>query len=290
MQTATKFFSADPSHLTARDEARFFGALRTGNDTFKRTGEARLRAIDEALTECLDQAGATVDAVLDLGISSGVTTIELAEAIRRSGRLVSITGTDRSLAARIVDLPLGCRALVEPTGHVLQYEIWGRAMRPWTRRLDYLTGMAVVRRFVNRTLAPLAFARARDKTQQPGETVALVSPRLARSDTIQLIEDDITIRNATLVGAFDLVRAANILNRHYFDPASLRRAVENVRSYLRGPGAWLLVLRTHGDSDHRGTLFRVASDGDLEVVRRWGAGSEVEDLFLEVPHRMLQTG
>jgi len=281
VQTASKFFSADPDTVTAHDEARFFGGLRTGNFTFKRTGEGRLRAVDRALIECLDRADARIDTVLDLGISSGVTTAELAAAIAQSGRTVSMTGTDRGLAARIVDLPMGCRALVEPSGHVLQYEILGRAMRPWTRRLDYLTGMIVAQKVVDRTLGPLARSRAR--TAEAGSPVALVSPRLSQSDAIRLIEDDITVRNPALVGGFDLIRAANILNRHYFEPADLQRAVDNVRSYLRGPGAWLLVLRTHGEDGHRGTLFRVAGDRGLAVVERWGGGSEVESMFLQAP-------
>lgn len=279
MQTATKFFSADPGSVTARDEARFFGGLRTGNLTFKRTGEARLRAIDLALIECLDREDARIETVLDLGISSGVTTAELAAAMLQSGRSIRTTGTDRALAARIVDLPLGCRALVEPMGCVLQYEVMGRAVRPWSRRLDYLTGMVVVRNIVNRALGPIA--RARGTALLAGDTVALVSPRLVQSDAVRLLEDDITIRNPALERGFDLIRAANILNRHYFEPADLLRAVNNVRSYLRGPGAWLLVLRTHGESDHRGTLFRMADDRTLSIVERWGTGSEIEAMFLQ---------
>jgi len=78
------------------------------------------------------------------------------------------------------------------------------------------------------------------------------------------------------------VRAANLLNRHYFEPAALRDAVANAIAYLSGPGAWLLVLRTHGASDHRGTLFRMDDAMRLSVVDRYGTGSEVEDLVLEL--------
>ncbi|MET0309796.1 MAG: hypothetical protein ABW023_13900 [Sphingomonas sp.] len=286
MQTASKFFSADPNSVTPRDEARFFGGLRTGNFTFKRTEEGRLRAIDGALLRHLDRENATIETVLDLGISSGITTAELAVALAQSGRSVRMTGTDRAFAARIIDLPMGCRALVEPTGHVLQYEIFGRALRPWTRRLDYLTGMALARKVANRALGPIA--RTRGASPHAGAPVELVSRRLARLDAMRLIEDDVTIRNPVLAGSFDLIRAANILNRHYFEPAMLQCAVDNVRSYLRGPGAWLLVLRTHGDADHRGTLFQMDDDGTLIVMERWGGGSEVEEMFVREP--VLQSG
>ncbi len=279
MQTASAFFAADPASLTAREEALFFGRLKTGNATFKRTAHGRLRMIDEALVVQLDRAAARVDRVLDLGISSGVTTVELAEALGRSGRSVSVTGTDRALEAFLVDLPMGCRALVEPNGHVLQYEVLGRAVRPWTRRLDYVTGMALARTLVNHMLGPVA--RARTAQRAIASSVALVSPRLSRSVGVELAEDDVTCSNPRFVGAFDLVRAANIVNRHYFAADALERAVGNVKSYLRGPGAWLLVVRTLGATDHHGTLFRMNAARGLDVVERWGQGSEVEALVLQ---------
>lgn len=288
VQTASAFFATDPEQLTARDEALFFGRLKTGNATFKRTAPGRLRMIDEALVAQLDRAGAGIDRVLDLGISSGVTTVELAEALGRSGRSVSVTGTDRALEAFLVDLPLGCRALVEPNGHVLQYEVLGRAIRPWTRRLDYLTGMALARRLVNHMLGPRARARAAQRAI--AASVALVSPRLSRSVGVELVEDDVTRSNPHFVGGFDLVRAANILNRHYFDADALERAVGNVKSYLRGPGAWLLVVRTHGDSDHQGTLFRMNEAHGLDVIERWGEGSEVEALVSQPRQDLNQRG
>lgn len=287
MQTASDFFATDPEQLTARDEALFFGRLKTGNATFKKTAHGRLRTIDEALVVQLDRAQARVDRVLDLGISSGITTVELAEVLRRSGRSVSVTGTDRALEALLVDLPLGCRALVEPNGHVLQYEVLGRAVRPWTRRLDYVTGMALARGLVNRVLGPPARARAAERAT--AASVTLVSPRLSRSVGVELAEDDVTRSNPRFVDGFDLVRAANILNRHYFDADALERAVGNVKSYLRGPGAWLLVVRTHGESDHHGTLFRMNAAHGLDVIERWGEGSEVEALVLADPTKQPET-
>lgn len=288
VQTASAFFAADPATLTAREEALFFGRLKTGNATFKRTAHGRLRMIDEALVAQLDRAGARVDRVLDLGISSGITTVELAEALGLSGRSASVTGTDRSLEAFLVDLPMGCRALVEPNGHVLQYEVLGRAVRPWTRRLDYVTGMALARSLLNRMLGPVA--RARTAHRAIAASVALVSPRLSRSVGVELAEDDVTRSNPRFVGGFDLVRAANILNRHYFDADALERAVGNVKSYLRGPGAWLLVVRTLGATDHHGTLFRMNAAHGLDVVERWGQGSEVEALVLQSRQQPDQRG
>ncbi|WP_423605161.1 hypothetical protein [Sphingomonas sp. MS122] len=279
MDRASSFFAAPPERVTARDEARFFGLLKTANNTFKRTEPSRLAGVDKALIATLAAYDSPLGAVLDLGISSGVTTLELIEALRKAGHAAEVTGTDRSVRARLVALPYGCRALVEPDGHVLQYEVLGRAVRPWERRLDRWTGMTVLRALVERRLREPAMARA---AAGEGEEVALLSPRLRQAGAFRWHEDDITRRNPAFVARFDLVRAANLLNRHYFEPDTLREAVANTIAYLSGPGAWLLVLRTHGASDHRGTLFRMDEARRLSVVDRFGSGSEVEALVMEL--------
>jgi len=89
VQTATKFFSVDPDRLTARDEALFFGALRTGNATFKRTDQARLRTIEQGLplvraantgiSAIIDSYG-RIETSLDLGLE-GVLEGQLPKAL-----------------------------------------------------------------------------------------------------------------------------------------------------------------------------------------------------------------
>jgi len=279
MYSASAFFAASPDRITARDEARFFGGLKTGNNTFKRTEPFRLAAVDVALIATLAKHRARIGTLLDLGISSGVTTLELMEALRSAGHVAEVTGTDRSVRAQLVALPMGCRALVEPNGHILQYEVLGRAIRPWPRRLDRWTGMAAVRTLVEwRLRRPAMVSAAAGK----GDEVALLTPRLRGSDAFHWQEDDIIRRNAAFTGRFDLIRAANLLNRHYFTAPALRDAVANTIAYLSGPGAWLLVLRTHGAADHRGTLFRMGEDRRLSIVARHGTGSEIEELVMEL--------
>jgi len=72
----------------------------------------------------------------------------------------------------------------------------------------------------------------------------LASQDVRGCPAIELIEDDIFQPRAEFVGRFDLVRAANILNRNYFSEALLEGALHNLRSYMKGPGAFLLVTRT----------------------------------------------
>jgi len=276
---ASDFFSlAKPP--SPRVEAAFFTALKTGNQTFKKTGAGRFAELDAKLLQILSSGKTRHGALLDIGVSSGITTLELADALAAAGHVFRITATDLSLDAYIVEVMSGCRALVDRSGHPLQYEIYGRTMRPWRRRLDYVSGMIAVRGAANRILAPRA--RSALAAGRVLNSVRLISPRLEKRRDITVQEDDVTASNIGFVGRFDIVRAANILNRDYFDEATLRRAIGNVTRYLSGPGALLLVARTHGDGRHDATIFEVAADcRSFVVVDRFGQGSEVEALVLE---------
>lgn len=279
MPTASRFFSMPPDQITAEEEARFFTWLKTGNATFKRTRPGRLREVDAVILKQMGCAGAILDDILDVGISSGTTTLDLLEAARAAGHDPHICATDRSLGARLVSWPLGLSALLEPGGHILQYGILGWPLRAWRRRLDYVTGMALIQKLAQWTVGRAA---RRAAISGPAKDVALVSPRLAGMRRVELVEDDVTKPNSTFRHRFDLVRAANILNRDYFDFETLGQAAANLMSYMRGEGAWLLVIRTHEDKQQNGTLFR-RKGGRLTVVHRFGRGSEIESILLDIP-------
>lgn len=276
---AFTFFSL-PQAPSPAVEAAFFTALKTGNRTFKKTGAGRFQELDAMLLQSLSNAGTRIGELLDIGISSGVTTLELADALAAAGTCFRITATDLALDAFIVEAAPGCRVLVDRSGHPLQYEIYGRTLRPWRRRLDYLDGMIAVRGIARRILEPRA--RSALAAGRILSRVRLISTRIAARSDITVQEDDVTVSNIGFAGRFDVVRAANILNRDYFDEATLRRAFGNIVGYLAGPGAMLLVARTHRDGHHDATMFEVAADGArLVIVGRFGKGSEVEALALE---------
>lgn len=284
--TASVFFTRQPDAITMADEAAFFTSLKAGNNTFKKTGGGRFQALDAAIVRQLDGQPPLIGELLDIGISSGITTLELDAALTKAGHALRVTGTDLSLDAFIVPVMPGWRALVDGSGHPLQYDMVGRSVRPWRRRLDWFDGMVVFRGLVNRFGKPRA--RRSLASNRIIQQVRLLSPRLTRRQDITVVRDDVTVENTALVGRFDIVRAANILNLDYFDTPTLRRALANVTSYLAGPGALLLVARTLGNDEHHGTLFQIVEQGDgFRIVERYGEGSEVEALVLEtLPRRV----
>lgn len=273
---ASAFFADDRGETTPGTEAHFFSSIKLSNQTFKRTDVGRFADLDRELLGVISKSGCGVTSVLDVAVSSGVTTVELLRALRGAGFAPELTATDLFLDACIVPLGPGCRALVDAEGFPLQYELFGVAVRPWRRRLDFLNGLVAFRWLANRVCGRRARAALRDgRGVRP---VRLISPTLLRDAQVRVVRDDVLTPNPSLVAKHDFVRAANILNRNYFDERQLRSAVDNLKSYLKGPGALLLIVRTLGQKEHHGTLFQLAADGRARVLHRFGRGSEVEQL------------
>lgn len=280
--TATKFFSLDPARLTPDVEDRFFTDLKTYNNTFKRTASHRFHDLDDCCVRHFDEMGVRLGEVLDIGVSSGSTTLDLSDRLHAAGQSARIVGTDLSLTGYLMQVTPWLRALVDENGHPLQYELFGKAIRAWGRRADYVTGMILVRGLLHFLCEDRVHRRLHehDGSLRP---LQLLSPRLRNRADIRIEKNDIFSRTGHFIERFDFIRAANILNRGYFDETTLRRGFANVVSYLSGPGAWLLVARTNGAANVA-TLFRVAPDGrQLLVVDRIGGGSEVERLALWAP-------
>ena len=81
---------------------------------------------------------------------------------------------------------------------------------------------------------------------------------------------------------FDVIRAANILNRCYFNRDQLRCAVANLKERLSGPGSRLIVNRTlTEDGSNHATMFRLTEARHFDAEVRLGQGSEIEDVVLD---------
>lgn len=275
--TATDFYALESSELNGHIETEFFGALKMSNGTFKLTRDDRFSEIEKSLASFFTKRAGSLKTALDIGVSSGVTTIQFANSLNSAETQIKWTATDLFATAHLVDITPWLRVLADPDGWPLQYDINGRAVRPWIRRLDYLT-FAVIPRIMARW-----YLRPRTKLLiEAGQTeaVKLISPRLRDRQDIEFIEDDIFKRNPMFVRKFDLVRAANILNLNYFSVDALSHAICNLHSYLSGTGALLLVTRTNLSGENAGTLFELSADRSFRVVERIGPGSEVENLVL----------
>ncbi len=278
--TARQFFLVERQQADPATESRFFSNLKMRNGTFKLTQPSRFAALEAEIGLRIAERAAHMRQVLDVGVSTGLTTIELADFLRAKGASAEVIGTDLFIQAHLVEIAPEFRVLSDNEGWPLQYDVAGRPIRAWVRRLDYITLMIVPRLLARAALRP----RLRSMIAE-GRCVAVRMETTGLAErNIELVENDIFVATPRFVGRFDFIRAANILNLSYFPAARIRDAIANIRSYCR-PSALILIARSRG-SRHDGTLFELEPDGIFAVRARVGNGSEIEALVLDQGRRL----
>jgi hypothetical protein len=171
----------------------------------------------------------------------------------------------------------GVRVLTDASGFPLEYDVGGWPIRPWITWRDYCT-LA----FLPRILARCIFRTSLKTAIATGESkpVKLINSALLARQDITVVEGDILQRSEEMLKKYDLVRAANVLNRSYFSDDLLVQAAVNMRSYLKGPGGLVLVIRTDALEGNMATLFELNNDGKFGVLAQFGGGSEIQPLVL----------
>lgn len=265
--------------FTQKQEAAFFASIRLRNGTFKTTDHHRLDDLNMLVIGEWQKLDRKPRQIMDVGVSSGITSREWAEALTRAGIDAEILATDLSMRGSLVRLLPGYDVLLDRDGKVLQHILGNRPVR-WSLEgpRDFLRGTGFVVLALNafaNTLLPLTNGRQR------GEDILLVNPHARTDARLSFAEDDILAPNPEhLLGRFNAIRVANLLNHGYFDAAQLRRAVNNLKDRLVGAGSFLIVNRTHADGTNHGTMFRLSETNKFEIAAKIRDGSEIEDIVL----------
>lgn len=273
----------DRAGVSSRDEDAFFAKLRLPNGTFKTTGAGRLIALDQWLADRITQPSVQL---LDVAVSSGVTTVDLIDTLEARGINASVTACDLCITAYIRQMAPGVEVLLDSQGHVLQMAtpmgVKGRPHDPG----GSLARSALAATFrVVEGLCRIGIAGPRSSDQH----VQLVSRRLKEHAEVDVVEHDLFGARPAWEGRFDLVRAANILNRDYFDDAQLMHVARILGTYLR-VGGRLLVARTDHANDTTASLFERTAEGTFTLVDRYSTGSYIEGLVLVAHERPASGG
>lgn len=274
--TASQFFALPNDTVDAATEASFYGRLKMRNGTFKLTRSARFPDVEDALAQTISSRAKDIRSVLDVGVSTGITTIEFTDFLRSVGASPQVVGTDLFIEGHIVEPLKGCRILTDQTGWALEYDIFGTPIRAWIARRDYLTGAAFVLWMTRVVLRSRLESMIAGRRSQP---VRFLTARLANRADISVCANDIFTYSEEMAGSFDLVRVANVLNRSYFSDDDIGRAVDNIRAYLR-PSGMFLATRTENNRGNSGTLFQLGINRKFLILARIGDGSEIEPIVL----------
>lgn len=256
-----------------RQERSFFHSVCLRNGTHKTTAPARLVEVDEIVCETLQ--GRSAVSLLDVGISSGVTTLELLERLDRTGASVSGVGVDICVRGYLTSC-LGVDVLYDSHGSVLQVAtpLFARGrphhtLRSLPNRLLRAGISALETRIVRRTL----FRSSR------GRPIDLVTSRLGSRDRFAVVEHDIAVPRPEWSAAFNLIRVANVFNLDYFTREVIHDMTRTLLTYLQ-PGGLLVLARTRGDGTNHGSIYRGdGSPARLHRIRQFGDGHDLDSLF-----------
>ena len=231
-----------------RVERAFFSGLQLDNGTFKTTSAARLDEVNSLVARLLPRD--RVLDILDVGVSSGVTTADWSAQLRSEGIEHQIVATDLVMHAVLLTVGRRIAVLWQQNGHPLAVQagpvtlylghagdkgprgVLSRVLGPALRRLHAAT--------VNRRSWP---PEAPPRPWRAGvRPVELVSRHLVADASIRLVEDDVSLPGE-FGQSFDVCRAANLLNRAYFPDDRLTAMATNLSARLRD-GGLLVVCRT----------------------------------------------
>src|ERR1700722_9282293 len=117
------FFSGEefaPSQLEQLERA-FFSNIIVRNGTFKTTNHRRLDDLNQLVQRYLPPDRPLQ--IMDVAVSSGISTAEWIAALDRAGISYRIVAGDLFIAGFLISVDDGVRVLVDSSGYVLQFDI-----------------------------------------------------------------------------------------------------------------------------------------------------------------------
>jgi hypothetical protein len=283
--TTRSVFSGTTSAEQEALECAFFGRVVMPNGTVKTTNANRLDDLNSTVFPYLASLAESPLQIMDVGISSGVSTLEWYESLANQGIECHVTATDLTVYASLVSLTSGFGVLVDRDRNILHLDVFGRGAPPRAKGLQgvlasFIRAVFRTAMMLNGNLPPL---NGQTRLSATGwllkcEPITLLTKKLVQHRGLRVIEDDLLAANPPeFKGVFHVLRAANILNRAYFSDEVLTQTVKKLKERLKKNGL-LIVCRTTDEGFNNATLFRLTANSEFHAVLRLGKGSEIEDL------------
>lgn len=269
-------------------EKRFFTRVRLQNKVFKTTYARRLDDVNRAFNSLLPRD--IPIQLMDVAISSGISTQEWIDSLSGEDFDFHMVAGDLNINAYLLSFSRSLEILVDRSGYPIHFDILGQGtdislINFIPRSLSFLVKRSISR-FLMRDARLAAYLKGQvEEGIEFGfdcTPIKLVSPRLRENPHLEIIEDDIVSnRSQFLDKRFHAIRAANILNRRYFDKDQINSILLNLGRRLRREGL-LCVCRTLKNNKTNGTIFSLNENGRFQVEKRIGDGSEIEEDVLSL--------
>jgi len=234
----------------------------TSDGTSKETSAARFRDLDSIACTIISEH--KLDAIHDVGVSSGVTSLALYRKLAATGLSLSFCISDK-------------------------YAVYGRAGRCPVRIIDaqgsvrelYVCGIlgkreGVTTKFpVTRFLYWLLAAR---RYSEPVHWFALFDHEVLQHIRRGLIRTvDYDVFATCMADTFSFVRCMNLLNWNYFPLKSIESALRNLVESLKEGGV-LQIGRTLEDGTNHAGFYQKHGTG-LDLLQEVGSGTELRELI-----------
>lgn len=266
----------------------FFDCLRLKNGVYKTTYARRFDDLNTWIADYLPAIRPLQ--VLDLAVSSGVSTLEWVQAFAEAGIDFYMTGTDLTTVGTVVSFGERLHAVLDDTNWPMLFEIDGDWVSGPPRKREILRhpfSLALIKSALLLWASRYRQSKA-EGTQlilgMPTKTrsISLVTPKLTKHSRVTVKEADI-LSESSLEGTFHVIRAANILNKSYFDNHALTKILQNLRCHLAMDGI-LIVCRTdpHQEGLNRATVFELNDGKQFVIKSRLNGDSEIEELVLHM--------
>lgn len=287
--TAREVFSGTPSAEQDAMERAFFGRVVLPNGTVKTTNANRIDDLNLAALPFIVALAERPVQIMDVGASSGISTLEWYESLSDRGVDCHVTATDLTVYTSLVSLAPGLGVLIDRDRNILHLDVFGRGAPARAKGLQgvfagFMRTLFRTAMMLDGNLPPL---NGQTRTAATGwllkcEPVTLLTKKLVQHSGLRVLEDDLLKANRPeFKDAFHVVRAANILNRAYFSDQVLTQVVKKLKERLKKNGL-LIICRTTDDGVNNATLFRLTANSEFRVLLRLGNGSEIEDLVTGV--------
>lgn len=280
---ATLFQSLSNNCMLSDDGelARLLTGLRNPNGSWKKTRVGRHSEANKFLINQLLARGCGAGRLMDIGVSSGVTTAELVQDLESAGLAPSaIYAVDRCFDIYLVRLSQGFHVLVEENGHLLRLEYGPLNFSPWSSKKDWLTGAvvakAILRSSAKKMLRGIKFPLSASKDDRM-RRLRMLSPSLHRRSGVNVFAHDLFDDfDASLLGCASLVRIANVLNTNLLSGSQIQRIARNVGKLCEENAIFYVCRSTRRST--KASLF-VVKDGRLELATNLCGGIDAESLL-----------
>jgi len=198
--------------------------------------------------------------------------------------------TDLTINVYFVTIAPFIDVLVDVNGHILEFQVFTRAVRPWIGgRREYISGAAYLKAALKwlgqRRLKKLGIAfPIRGQQSKPIDgPYQLVTPALRGRKNVVLREENILQpAGGDRAVTADVIRLGNIMQTVYFSPQQMRTIARHIVERCRGDNGVIVLCRNAPDGDIHASILRMERGGVPKVEARLGCGSEAEQYFLDV--------